>query len=313
MHNVNLAERDAIFLTGAVQYMASEILEIAGSLATDLRCSVIIPRHIGHAIRSDQELFSTMPHVGIVGGGVLPGFTAVAEVQAAQCQTTPCLDSMEMTRCILEQLGRLRPDRNISQEALSKLMIATEEYILWCLQHAREESLHRLMLPAHLNTAMDDVRVTMTCWMGDIDTVQKLIDTGCFDVNRRYQHRDLNPFTSAIITDDMPLLTLLLRQQPDPTSLVTGAVTAAQLGELTSMQMLVDYGLDVNARDGTTGRTLLDISCGCGKIGVAELLLLRGAEPPPDGLSIICNAVHNAEDRERLDAARETYLNPGLK
>lgn len=61
-----------MYLASVLEYLAAEILELAGNAARDNKKSRIIPRHLQLAIRNDEELNKLLGHVTIAQGGVLP-------------------------------------------------------------------------------------------------------------------------------------------------------------------------------------------------------------------------------------------------
>jgi histone H3/H4 len=62
----------SVYLAAVLEYLAAEILELAGNAARDNKKSRIIPRHLQLAIRNDEELNRLLGHVVISQGGVLP-------------------------------------------------------------------------------------------------------------------------------------------------------------------------------------------------------------------------------------------------
>lgn len=66
-----------VYLAAVLEYLAAEILELAGNAAHDNRKTRISPRHIQLAIRNDEELNKMLKHVTISQGGVLPNIHSV--------------------------------------------------------------------------------------------------------------------------------------------------------------------------------------------------------------------------------------------
>ena len=61
-----------VYLAAVLEYLAAEVLELAGNAAKDNKKTRIIPRHIQLAVRNDEELNKLMANTTIANGGVLP-------------------------------------------------------------------------------------------------------------------------------------------------------------------------------------------------------------------------------------------------
>ncbi|CAE7311806.1 HTA1 [Symbiodinium natans] len=67
----------SIYLTGVMEYVVAEILELAGNSAKEQKKQRILPRNIQLAIRNDEELNKYMANVTIKSGGVIPNIHTV--------------------------------------------------------------------------------------------------------------------------------------------------------------------------------------------------------------------------------------------
>ncbi len=66
-----------VYLTAVLEYMAAEVLELAGNACRDNKKKRVTPRHLVLAIRNDEELNKFLGGVTIAAGGVLPNIHSV--------------------------------------------------------------------------------------------------------------------------------------------------------------------------------------------------------------------------------------------
>ncbi|MQL05675.1 hypothetical protein EI015_26765, partial [Escherichia coli] len=65
------------YLAAVLEYLAAEVLELAGNAARDNKKNRINPRHVLLAVRNDDELGKLLQGVTIASGGVLPNINPV--------------------------------------------------------------------------------------------------------------------------------------------------------------------------------------------------------------------------------------------
>jgi histone H2A len=66
-----------VYLAAVLEYLAAEVLELAGNASRDNKKSRMVPRHIQLAVRNDEELSKLLGNVTIAAGGVLPNIHSV--------------------------------------------------------------------------------------------------------------------------------------------------------------------------------------------------------------------------------------------
>ena len=66
----------AVSLAGIMEYLTSEILELAGNICEEDKRKRITPKHLQQAVRSDDEFAKLMANTVLSNGGVAPNVHA---------------------------------------------------------------------------------------------------------------------------------------------------------------------------------------------------------------------------------------------
>ncbi|KAJ7782610.1 histone-fold-containing protein [Mycena olivaceomarginata] len=110
-----------VYLAAVLEYLAAEILELAGNAARDNKKHRIVPRHLQLAIRNDEELGKLLGSVVISQGGVVPHIDPLAPTYChEECVDPPaCLAYFADSNVSIRRGQRRGLPRSVSPSPVS--------------------------------------------------------------------------------------------------------------------------------------------------------------------------------------------------
>ncbi|VAI53896.1 histone H2A.1-like [Triticum dicoccoides] len=111
-----------VYLAAVLEYLAAEVLELAGNAAKDNKKTRIIPRHLLLAVRNDQELGRLLAGVTIAHGGVIPNINSVLLPKKS-----PAAAEKESTKSPKKKAATKSPKKKAATKSPKKKAAATKE------------------------------------------------------------------------------------------------------------------------------------------------------------------------------------------
>lgn len=125
-----------VFLAGVLEYLVSEVLDLAGEVAREKKRQTITPQHIAMAVKTDTELDQALRGVIVKQGGVLP------HIHPELVKSKPRLVKRVIkTRDDLSDTASLsQDDQEVIDNNLDQIQLAEEEEPMDAGQKKRSES-----------------------------------------------------------------------------------------------------------------------------------------------------------------------------
>ncbi|KAF8877297.1 histone-fold-containing protein [Infundibulicybe gibba] len=70
-----------VYLAAVLEYLAAEVLELAGNIARERKVRRIVPRHIAIAVGTDEEMKTLLTGIVFPDGGIIPKIPALEYVR----------------------------------------------------------------------------------------------------------------------------------------------------------------------------------------------------------------------------------------